>query len=100
VFRGLSELDLLKLLEQLHEQGPAPVLSSTSGAPEEVRRGTSFQTSSVTDTGNTIRLDRTPPPGFEPMLILHQESISILEMMPFPVYLLQETLDTKAWLLQ
>jgi hypothetical protein len=34
VFRGLSELDLLKLLEQLQEQ----VLPSTiSGAPEEAR---------------------------------------------------------------
>jgi hypothetical protein len=59
VFRGLSELDFLKLLEQLHEQGSAPVLSSTSGAPEEVRCGTSFQMSSVTDTGNTIHLDTT-----------------------------------------
>jgi hypothetical protein len=76
VFRVLSELGLLKLLEQLHEQGPAPVLSSTSGALEEVRRGTSFQTSSVADTGNTICLDITPPPGFQPRLILHQESIS------------------------
>jgi hypothetical protein len=47
VLRGLSELDLLKLLGQLHEQGSAPVLSSTSGAPEEVGRSTSFQTSSV-----------------------------------------------------
>jgi hypothetical protein len=64
VFRGLSELDLLKLLGQLHEQGYAPVLSSTYGAPEEDRRSTSFQTSSVPVPGNTIRLDTTPPPGF------------------------------------
>jgi hypothetical protein len=47
VSRGLSELDLLKLLEQLHEQVPAPFPSSTSGAPEEARCGTSFQTSNV-----------------------------------------------------
>jgi hypothetical protein len=66
VFRGLSELDFLKLLEHLHEQGSAPVLSSTSCAPEEVRCGTSFQASSVTDTGNTICMVTTPPPGFQP----------------------------------
>jgi hypothetical protein len=77
VFRGLSAFDLLKLLEQLQEQVPAPVPSSTSGAPEEARRGTSFQTSSVTDTGNSICLDIAPPPGFQPRLILHQESISV-----------------------
>jgi hypothetical protein len=76
VFRGLSELDLLKLLGQLHEQGSAPVLSSTSGAPEEVGRSTSFQMYSVPVTGNTIRLDTTPPPGFQPRLIVHQVSIS------------------------
>jgi hypothetical protein len=72
VFRGLSELDLLKLLEQLHLQGPAPVLTSTSGVPVEVRRSTSFQTSSFINTGNTIHLDTTPPPGFQSRLILHQ----------------------------
>jgi hypothetical protein len=60
VLRGLSELDLLKLLGQLQEQDSAPVLSSTSGASEEVGRSTS----SVPVTGNTIRLDTTPPPGF------------------------------------
>jgi hypothetical protein len=74
VFRGLSELELLKLLEQLQEQVPAP--STTSGAPEEARRGTSFQTTSVTEIGNTICLDTTPPPGFQPRLISHQEHIS------------------------
>jgi hypothetical protein len=63
VFRGLSELELLKLLEQLPEQVPAPVLSTTSGAPEEASRGTSFQTGSVTEIRNTIRLDTTPPAG-------------------------------------
>jgi hypothetical protein len=43
VFRGLLELDFpLKLLEHLHEQGSATVLSSTSGAPEEVRCDTSL----------------------------------------------------------
>jgi hypothetical protein len=71
LFRGLSEI------EQLHEQGPAPVLSSTSDVPEEVRRGTSLQTFWVTDTGNTICLDTPPPgfppPGFQPRLILHQD---------------------------
>jgi hypothetical protein len=36
VLRGLSELELLKLLGQLQEQGSAPVLPPTSGAPEEV----------------------------------------------------------------
>jgi hypothetical protein len=76
VFRGLSELELLKPLEQLQEQVPAPVLPTTSGAPGEASRGTSFQTSSVTEIGNTLRLDTTPPPGFHPRLILHQESIS------------------------
>jgi hypothetical protein len=76
VFRGLSDLELLKLLEQLQEQVPAPVPSTTSGAPEEARCDTSFQTTSVTEIGNTIRLDTTPPPGFKPRLILHQEPIS------------------------
>jgi hypothetical protein len=76
VFRGLSELEILKLLGQLQEQVSAAVLSTTSGAPEEASRGTSFQTCSVTEIGNTIRLDTTPPPGFQPRLILHQESIS------------------------
>jgi hypothetical protein len=76
VFRGLSELELLKLLEQLQEQVPAPVLSSTSSVLEEVRYGTSFQTSSVTEIGNTIRLETTPPPDFQPRLMLHQEPIS------------------------
>jgi hypothetical protein len=35
-------------------------------------------TSSVTNIGNTpcIRLDTTPPPGFQPRLVLHQEAIS------------------------
>jgi hypothetical protein len=60
----------------LQEQGSAPVLPPTSGAPEEVGRSTSFQTSSGPVTGNTIRLDTTPPPGFQPRLIVHQESIS------------------------
>jgi sorbitol-specific phosphotransferase system component IIA len=69
-------LDLLKLLEQLHGQVIASVLSSTSGALEEVGHCTSFQMSSVANTGNTIRLDTTPPPDFQPRLILHQESIS------------------------
>jgi hypothetical protein len=76
VFRGLSELYILKLLEQLQEQVQGTVPSTTSGAPENARSGTSFHTSSVTDTGNTICLDTTPPPGFQPRLILHQESIS------------------------
>jgi hypothetical protein len=76
VIRGLSELELLKLLGQLQEQGSAPVLPPTSGAPEEVGRSTSFQTSSVPVTGNTIRLDTTPPPGFQPRWIVQQESIS------------------------
>jgi hypothetical protein len=76
VLRGLSELELLKLLGQLQEQGSAPVLPPTSGAPEEVGRSTSFQTSRVPVTGNTIRLDIAPPPGFQPRLIVHQESTS------------------------
>jgi hypothetical protein len=77
VLRGLSELEILKLLGQLHEQGFAPVLPPpSSGAPEEVGRSTSFQTLSVPVTGNAIRLDTTPPPGFQPRLINHQESTS------------------------
>jgi uncharacterized protein YcgL (UPF0745 family) len=64
LLRGLSELEILKLLEQLHEQGFAPVLPPpTSGVPEEVGRSTSFQTFRVPVTGNAIRLDTTPPPG-------------------------------------
>jgi hypothetical protein len=73
IFRGLTELELIKLLEQLQEQVPAPVLSTTSGAPEEASRGTSFQMSSVTEIRNTIRLDTIPPPGFQPRLMLHQQ---------------------------
>jgi hypothetical protein len=77
VLRGLSELEILKHLGQLHEEGFAPVLPPpTSGAPEEVWRSTSFQTFRVPVTGNTIRLDTTPPPGFPPRLINHQESTS------------------------
>jgi hypothetical protein len=37
VLRGLSELEILKLLEQLQEQVPAPVLSTTSVVPEASR---------------------------------------------------------------
>jgi hypothetical protein len=58
-----GKLVILKLLEQLQEPVPAPVLSTTSGAPEKASRGTSFQMSSVTEIGNTIRLDTTPRPG-------------------------------------
>jgi hypothetical protein len=73
VLRGLSELELIKLLGQLQGQGSAPVpLPSTSGAPEEVGRSTSPQTFSVPITGNTIRLDITPPPR----LMAYQESTS------------------------
>jgi hypothetical protein len=69
--------------------------SSTSGAPEKVRCVTSFQTSSVTETGNTICMVTTLPPGFQPRLILHQESIS-------GYFLLREIPDmaaTTEWLL-
>jgi hypothetical protein len=77
VLRGLSELDLIKLLGQLQEQGSAPVpLPPTSGAPEEAGRSTSPQTFTVPFTGNTIRLDTPPPPGFQPRLISSQEFTS------------------------
>jgi hypothetical protein len=74
VFRGLSELELIKLLGQLQELGSASVpLPPTSGVPEEVGRSTSPHAFSVPVTGNTIRLD-TMPPGFQPRLIAYQES--------------------------
>jgi hypothetical protein len=77
VLRGLSELELVKLLGQLQEQVSAPVpLPPTSGAPEEAGHSTSPQTFSVPATGNTIRLDATPPPSFQPRLIAYQESTS------------------------
>jgi hypothetical protein len=31
---------------------------------------------SIANIGNTIHLDTTPPPGFQPRLVLHQEAIS------------------------
>jgi hypothetical protein len=37
---------------------------------------TSLQANSVTNIGNAIHLVTTPPPGFQPRLILHQEDIS------------------------
>jgi hypothetical protein len=66
-----------------------PFLVRHTGTPEVGSCSTSLQTISVANIGNTIRLDTTPPPGFQPMLVLHQEAISvfllreILEMMPF-----------------
>jgi hypothetical protein len=41
-----------------------------------VTASTSLQMSSIANIGNTIRLDTTPPPGFQPRLVLHQEAIS------------------------
>jgi hypothetical protein len=38
VLRGLSELELIKLLEQPQGQGSVPVFPPTSGAPEVVGR--------------------------------------------------------------
>jgi hypothetical protein len=76
VLRGLSELELLKLIGQLQEQGSVPVFPPSSGAPEEVGHSTSFQMFRVPVTGNTIRLDTIPPPGFQLRLIAHQESTS------------------------
>jgi hypothetical protein len=105
VLRGLLELELLKLLGQLQEQGSIPVFPPTSGAPEEVGRRTSFHTFRVPVTGNTIRLDTTPPPGFQTRLIAHQESTSIFllreipEVIQFPVFLLREVPDMMEWLL-
>jgi hypothetical protein len=75
---------------------------------EEIGRSTSFQTFSVPVTGNAIRLDTTPPPGFQPRLINHKESTSGFSpagdtgsgtMVPFPVHLLREVPDMKEWLL-
>jgi hypothetical protein len=52
---------------------------------------------SVPVTGNTIRLDTTPRPDFQPRLIAHLREIP--EVVPFPVYLLWEVPDMKEWLL-
>jgi hypothetical protein len=77
VLRVLSERDLFKLLGLLQEQGSAPVpLPPISGVLEEAGCSTSPQTFSVPFAGNTIRLDTTPPPGFQPRLITCQESTS------------------------
>jgi hypothetical protein len=71
VFRGLSEFEILKLLEHaVQEQVPARHLfflpiparwKSLVAAP--------LSRCVVTKIGNTIRMDTLPPPGFQPRLI-------------------------------
>jgi hypothetical protein len=75
VFRGLSELEVIKLFEHLQEQVPAPVLSTSSGMRKRLLLRHLFpDVLYCTEIGNTVRLDTTPPHGFQPRLILHQES--------------------------
>jgi hypothetical protein len=108
VLRGLSELELLKLLGQLQGQGSVPVF-----LPLPVRRKRLGAAPLSRHLGfpspNTIRLDTTPPPGFQPRLITHQESTSgfspagdtgsgSISGLP-PVYLLREVPDMVEWLL-
>jgi hypothetical protein len=76
VLRGLTESEIFKLRGQLREQVPGPIPSATFGLPEVGSSSTSLQTSSFANIGNTIRLDTTPPSGFQPRLVLHQEAIS------------------------
>jgi hypothetical protein len=77
VLRGLTESEIFKLLGELQEQVPGPIPSATSGAPEVGSCSTSLQMiSNIANIGNAIHLDMTPPPGFQPRLVLHQEAIS------------------------
>jgi hypothetical protein len=91
MLRGLTESEILKLLGQLQEQVPGHIPSATFGAPEVGSCRTSLEVNIVTNIGNTIRLDTTPCPGFQPRLTLHQEGISGFPLagntgnMPFPV---------------